>query len=136
MNRIGGVMLSMLISSAVDSMFEPLSGQTKDYKISICCFSSKYPALKENETNWWFGVLQNLELIKKWKYDFFNENFTRAGVKARLYLIDLKFPAKHAGCHFSLISDVTPSIPIYQFLSIMTEFQKWYYCFDAVKLNR
>jgi hypothetical protein len=39
--------------------------------------------LKENETNWWFGVLQNLE-----------------------------------------------------FLSIMTEFQKLYYCFDAVKLNR
>ena len=44
--------------------------------------------LKENETNWWFGVLQNLELIKKWKYDFFNENFTRVDVKARLYLID------------------------------------------------
>ena len=26
--------------------------------------------LKKNETNWWFGVLQNLELIQKWKYDF------------------------------------------------------------------
>jgi hypothetical protein len=35
---------------------------------------------------------------------FFNENFTRAYVKARLYLIDFKFTAKHAGCHFSLIS--------------------------------
>jgi hypothetical protein len=46
---------------------------------------------------------------------FFNESFTRAGVKARLYLIDFKFPAKHAGCHFSLISDVTPFIPIYLF---------------------
>ena len=46
---------------------------------------------------------------------FFNENFTRAGVKARLYLIDFKFPAKHGGCHFSLISDVNPSIPIYLF---------------------
>jgi hypothetical protein len=34
---------------------------------------------------------------KKWKYDFFNEHFTRADVKVRLYLIDLKFPAKHAG---------------------------------------
>ena len=31
------------------------------------------------------------------------------------YLIDFKFPAKHAGCHFSLISDVTPFIPIYLF---------------------
>ena len=37
---------------------------------------------------------------KNWKYDFFNENFTRADVKARLYFIDFKFPAKHAGCHF------------------------------------
>ena len=37
------------------------------------------------------------------------------GVKARLYLIGFKFPAKHAGCHFTLISDVTPSTPIYLF---------------------
>ena len=40
-NRISGVMVSMLASSAVDSGFEPLSGQTKDYKNGICCFSSK-----------------------------------------------------------------------------------------------
>ena len=53
---------------------------------------------------------------KKIKIDFFNENFTtRTGVKAHLYLIDFEFPAKHAGCHFSLISEVTPSIPIYLF---------------------
>ena len=37
------------------------------------------------------------------------------GVKARLYLIDFKFLAKHAGCHFTLISDVAPSTPIYLF---------------------
>ena len=35
MNRIGGVMDSLLASSAVDLGFESLSGQTKDYKISI-----------------------------------------------------------------------------------------------------
>jgi len=35
------------------------------------------------------------------------------GVKARLYLIDFKFPANHAGCHFTFIIDVTPSTPIY-----------------------
>ena len=52
---------------------------------------------------------------KKMKILLLNENFTRADVEARLYLIDFKFPAKHAGCHFSLISDVTPSIPIYLF---------------------
>jgi hypothetical protein len=42
---------------------------------------------------------------KKIKIDFFNENFTRTGVEAHLYLIDFEFPANHAGCHFSLISD-------------------------------
>jgi hypothetical protein len=34
---------------------------------------------------------------------------------SHLYLIDFKFPAKHAGCHFPLISDITPSIPIHLF---------------------
>ena len=36
-------------------------------------------------------------------------------LKVRLYLIDFKFPAEHAGCHLSFISGVTPSIPIYLF---------------------
>ena len=34
-NRMGGVMISMLVSSVVDRGFEPRSGQTKDYKICI-----------------------------------------------------------------------------------------------------
>ena len=43
-NRIDGVMVSVLASSAVDRGFEPWSGQTKDFKIDICCFSSKHAA--------------------------------------------------------------------------------------------
>jgi hypothetical protein len=43
-HRIGGVMVCVLASSAVDRGFEPQSGQTKDYKIGICCFSAK-PAI-------------------------------------------------------------------------------------------
>jgi hypothetical protein len=39
-NLIGGVMVSVLASSAVDRGFEPQSGQTKNYKIGICCFSA------------------------------------------------------------------------------------------------
>jgi hypothetical protein len=39
-------MVSMLASSAVDYGFEPRSGQTKDYKIGICCFTAKYTALR------------------------------------------------------------------------------------------
>jgi hypothetical protein len=45
-NRIGGVKVGMLTSSVVDRGFEPLSGQTKDYKIGICCFSAKHAPLR------------------------------------------------------------------------------------------
>ena len=33
------------IDRAVDRGFYPWSGQTKDYKIGICCFSPKHTAL-------------------------------------------------------------------------------------------
>jgi hypothetical protein len=38
--------VSVLASSAVDGVFEPWSGQTKDYEIGICCFSAKHAALR------------------------------------------------------------------------------------------
>ena len=37
-NPIRGVMVSLLVSTVVDRGFVPRLGQTKDYKISICCF--------------------------------------------------------------------------------------------------
>ena len=40
-NRIGGVMVRVLAPSVVERGFEPQSGQTKDNKIGICCFSAK-----------------------------------------------------------------------------------------------
>ena len=46
MNCIAGVMVSVLASSAVDRGFKPRSGQTKDYKIGICCFPAKHAALR------------------------------------------------------------------------------------------
>ena len=42
--HIGGVMVSVLDSSAVDREFEPGLGQTD--KIGICCFSAKHAALR------------------------------------------------------------------------------------------
>ena len=44
--RIGGVMVDVLVSSAVDREFEPRSGQAKDHKIGICWFSAKHSALR------------------------------------------------------------------------------------------
>ena len=54
-NRIGGVMVSLLASSAVDLEFESRSGQMKDYKIGICCFSAKHAALSRKNKNWESG---------------------------------------------------------------------------------
>ena len=39
-------MVSILTLSLIDRGFEPRSGKTKDYKIGICCFSTKHTALK------------------------------------------------------------------------------------------
>jgi hypothetical protein len=46
-NHIGGVMVSVLASSVVDREFKPRSGQTKDYKIGICCCFSKHGTLRK-----------------------------------------------------------------------------------------
>ena len=58
-NRIGGVMLTVLSSNAVDRGFKPRSGQTtKDYKIGICCFSVKQAGLRRKSKDW-FAQNQN-----------------------------------------------------------------------------
>ena len=51
-HRIGGIMLSVLASSAVDRGLETRWGQTKDYKIGICCFSAKHAALRRKSKDW------------------------------------------------------------------------------------
>jgi hypothetical protein len=43
-------MVRTLSSSLVDHGFEPRLGQAKDYKIGICCFSTKHAALRSNST--------------------------------------------------------------------------------------
>jgi hypothetical protein len=56
-------MASMLVSSAVDRGFEPLSGQTKNYKIGICCFSAKYVALRRKTKDW---LARNQDNVSEW----------------------------------------------------------------------
>ena len=63
MNRISGVMVSMVTSSAVDRGFEPRSGQTKDYEIGICCFSAKHAALRRKSKDW---LAQNQDNVSEW----------------------------------------------------------------------
>ena len=51
-----GVMVSVLTSSAVGRGFEPRSGQTKEYKIGICCFSAKHVPLRRKSKD---GLARN-----------------------------------------------------------------------------
>jgi hypothetical protein len=51
-DHIGGVMVSMLASSVVDRGFESWAGQTKDYKIGICCFSTNHATLRRKSKDW------------------------------------------------------------------------------------
>ena len=50
MNRIGGVMVSVLASGTLDLGFVHRSGQTKDY--NICYFSAKYATLGRKSKGW------------------------------------------------------------------------------------
>ena len=51
-NRISGVMVSVVASSVVDRGFEPRSDKTKYYKIGICCFSAKKAPLRRKGKYW------------------------------------------------------------------------------------
>ena len=59
-NHISVVMVIVLASSTEDSGFEARSGQTKDYKIGISCFSIKHAALKRRSKNWFAGNQDNV----------------------------------------------------------------------------
>jgi hypothetical protein len=65
-------MASVLASSAVDRVFEPRSGQTKDYNIDICHFSAKHAALWRKSKDWLARYLTTLSfslgIVFIWKY--------------------------------------------------------------------
>jgi hypothetical protein len=56
-------MVSIIASSAVDRGFEHRSGQTKDYKIGICCFSAKLAALRRKSKDW---LARNQNNMSEW----------------------------------------------------------------------
>jgi len=53
----------VLASSAVDRVFESLSGQSKDYKFGICFFSAKHAALRRNSKYW---LAWNQDNVSEW----------------------------------------------------------------------
>ena len=56
-------MVSMHALSVVDRGCEPWSGQTKDYKIGICCFSAKHLALSGKNKDW---LVWNRNNVSEW----------------------------------------------------------------------
>ena len=69
-NRISIVMVSVFTSNAVGRGFDLRSGQTKDYKIGICCFSAiKHTALRRKSTDW---LSRNQDNVYEW-----GENYIR-----------------------------------------------------------
>jgi hypothetical protein len=63
LDRIGGVMVSKLASSAVGRRSQSLSGQTKYYKIGIRCFSAKHAALSRKSKDW---LARNRDNVFEW----------------------------------------------------------------------
>jgi hypothetical protein len=56
-------MVSVLVSSAVDRGLEHRSGQTKDIKIGMCCFSAENAALRRKSKDW---LVQNQDNVSEW----------------------------------------------------------------------
>ena len=56
-------MFRVLASSAVDRGLEARSGQTKDYKIGMCCFSAKHAALRRKSKDW---LSRNQNNVSEW----------------------------------------------------------------------
>jgi hypothetical protein len=56
-------MIRVLASSVEDRGFEPRSGQTKDYKIDVCCFSAKHAAARRKSKGW---LARNQNNVSEW----------------------------------------------------------------------
>ena len=65
MNHISdsGVMVSMQALSGVDCELEPRLGQSKDYKIGICCFFDKHATLRSKSKDW---LARNQDNVSEW----------------------------------------------------------------------
>ena len=56
-------MVSVLASSVADRGFKPRPGQTKDFKIGICCFFCKLSALRRKSKDW---LARNQNNVFEW----------------------------------------------------------------------
>jgi hypothetical protein len=57
------VIVSMLVSGVADRWFESRSGQSKDFKIGMCCFPAKHEALWRKGNDW---LTRNQDNVSEW----------------------------------------------------------------------
>ena len=62
-NQVGDVMVSVFAYCVVDRGFKPWSGQTKDYKMGMCCFLTKNAALRSKSKDW---LARNRNNVSEW----------------------------------------------------------------------
>ena len=65
--HVADVVISMLLLGVVhvDRRFTHRLGQTKNYKIGICCFSAKHTALRRRGNNDWLD--RNQDNVTEWR---------------------------------------------------------------------
>jgi hypothetical protein len=74
MNRIDGVMVSMLASSVVDRVFEPQPSKTKDYAIGTSCISNKHAELSSKRKYWVIQFIFLYIFSCNWSYEHTNQS--------------------------------------------------------------
>jgi hypothetical protein len=108
-------MVSVLPSSAVDRGFEPRSGQTKDYKIDICCFSAKRAALRSKSKDW---LSRNQNNVSEWSDMFTHRLLFQWASTIQIQLSVLVYNK----ADLIIISYITSLFFLYQILTDITIF--------------
>ena len=84
-------MVSVLVSSAVDRGLESRLSQTKDYKIGICCFSTKNVALRSKSKDWLARNQNNMSewsnMSVRWHYENPTQHLEQSGPHHHHHLI-------------------------------------------------
>ena len=62
-HRIGSIKVDFFASSTVDCWFDSCSSKTKNYKIGMCCFSSKHASLRRMSKAW---LARNQDNVIEW----------------------------------------------------------------------
>ena len=81
--HIASVVLWLACSPRVDRGFEPQLGQTKDFKIDICCFSAERAALRSKSKDW---LDRNQDNVSEW-----SDIFTRGLFFQRASTMNIQF---------------------------------------------